>query len=161
MRAKTLLAAALFALVATAGSAAHAQDANRLSMARELMGLMRIENLLSDFFTQMSPMVASAMARELRLTASEEARMGELVAEEFRAATPGLAEEMAQVYAMRMSEQQLHETVAFLRSPSGAAFLQTQFDAQTELERIGGAAGMRVGAQAFTRFNAERATSTP
>ncbi len=153
--------AAMFALTAVVAAPASAQDSERAGMARELMGVMRIEAVLLEFFTTMSPMVSSAMARELNLTATEEARLGELVADEFRTATPGMVEEMAQVYATRLSAQQLRETLTFLRYPSGAAFLQTQVDAQTELERIGGAAGMRVGAQAFTRFQAESAAPKP
>ena len=69
------------------------------------------------------------MATDLHLTPVQTARLGELVAEEFRAATPGMVAEMSTVYAARMSEAQLRETIGFLRSPSGAAFLQTQIDA--------------------------------
>jgi hypothetical protein len=63
---------------------------------------------------------------------------------------------MARVYAGRMSEAQLRETVTYLSSGSGAAFLQTQVDAQSELERIGATAGMAAGLQAMLRLQQER-----
>ncbi len=134
---------------------AAAQDSEREQLARELTSVLGVETLLSDLFTSLSPMVASSMATDLHLTPVQTARLGELVAEEFRAATPGMVAEMSTVYAARMSEAQLRETIGFLRSPSGAAFLQTQIDAQSELERIGQLAGMRVGVQAMTRLMQE------
>jgi len=91
----------------------------------------------------------------MRLTPVQTARLGEIVAEEFRAETPALVAEMAGVYAQRMDEAQLREVVTFLRSPAGASFLQAQNDAQTELENIGQLGGMRVGVRAVTRFMQE------
>jgi hypothetical protein len=158
MHFKTLVAAFAFAVTALAGTTASAQDA-RAELAREAMQLMQVERILGEFFSQMSPMVATGMARDLNLGPTEEARMAELVAEEFRLASPAMVEEMGRVYAERMTEQELRETVTFLRTPSGAAFLRTQFDAQGELQRIGAMAGMRVGLQAMQRLEAERAAA--
>ena len=155
MRMKAILAAAAFALASVGSGQAAAQDAARAELARELMGIMQIETLLSELFTQMAPMAATGMARDLSLSPSQEARLGELIAEEFRAATPGMVEEMARVYSELLSEEQLRETVAFRRTPSGALFIETQFLAQEELERIGAMAGMRAGLQALTRLQAE------
>lgn len=161
MRLNTILMAVVFSVATVAGGPVRAQEADRDAMANEIVVLLRVEALLTDFFATMSPMVAASMAREMEFTPSQEARFGEIVAEEFAAASPGMSREVARIYATRMTDEQLSETVAFLRSPSGAAFLQTQVDAQGELERIGAAAGMQVGYQALMRFNAEQDRTKP
>ena len=145
-----------FVLAVSASGYARAQSDQRMALATELVQLMRIEESLGSFFDTMSPMVAEQMARDLHLGPVESARLGELVAEEFRAALPSMTQEMAGVYARQMTEPQLDESVRFLRSPTGLAFVQTQFNAQTELERIGAMAGARVSLQALTRFQQER-----
>lgn len=144
------------AIVVAAWTPAHAQQqTERQRLAQDVMQLMEIEKTLGDFFVTMSPMIASGMATEMRLTPSQAARLGEIVAEEFRTETPALVTEMAEVYAQRMDETQLQEVVTFLRSPAGVAFLQAQKDAQVELENIGQLGGMRVGVRAVTRFMQE------
>ena len=154
---RTVLAALTLAAVIV--SPAAAQESERGELASEVTSLLGMETLLSGFFDSMSPMIASGMANDLDLTPVQTARLAELVAEEFRAATPAMVAEMSAVYAERMSETELRETIGFLRSPSGAAFLQTQIDAQGELERIGQLAGMRVGVQALTRLTQESRAS--
>jgi hypothetical protein len=84
---KALAAAADFALATLASPAAHAEEDARMGLARELMALMRIESLLGDFFTTMSPMIADGMGRDLQLSPVETARLSEIVGEELRAAT--------------------------------------------------------------------------
>ncbi|MEZ5960521.1 MAG: DUF2059 domain-containing protein [Hyphomonadaceae bacterium] len=141
------------ALALAAWTPAHAQQqSERQRLAQELVQLMDMEKTLGDFFVTMSPMVASSMATEMRLTPVQTARLGEIVAEEFRAETPVLVGEMAAVYAQRMDEPQLREVVTFLRSPAGVVFMQSQRDAQAELENIGQLGGMRVGVRAITRL---------
>jgi hypothetical protein len=154
---KRLVAAFAFVAVSAAVTPAHAETDPRAALATEIIDLMGIEESLGAFFETMSPMIAQQMARDLRLGAVDGARLGELVAEEFAAALPGMAQEMAGVYATQMSEPQLIETLNFLRSPTGRAFVQTQFNSQAELERIGAMAGARVGLQAIDRFQQERA----
>lgn len=130
-------------------------------LAHEIVQLMNMERVLGDFFASMAPVLASSMANDMRLTPVQTTRLGEIVAEEFRTETPALVAEMAEVYARRMSEVQLRETVAFLRSPSGVAFLQTQNDAQAELESIGQRGGMRVGVRAISRLLQENQQPPP
>ena len=150
------------ALAVAAWTPANAQEqTERQRLAHEIMQLMQMERVLGDFFASMAPVVASGMANEMRLTPVQTTRLGEIVAEEFRAETPAMVSEMAEVYAGRMSEEELRETVAFLRSPAGAAFLQTQNDAQVELERIGESGGMRVGVRAISRLIQENQAPPP
>ncbi len=152
---KAFAAAAALAVWAVAAPNAQAQDA-RPALARELMQLMELEGELREFFAVMAPVVAEGMGNELQLSQVETARLGEIVAEEFAAATPGLISQLADVYAAQMNEAQLRETLVFMRSDAGAAFLQTKVNAEAELERIGRSAGMAVGLQALLRFQQER-----
>ncbi len=148
------LAAVVFT-VAMWGQAS-AQEAERVALARELLGLMQVEETITGLFDSMSPLMAAGMAQELRLSASESARLGEILAQEFRGAGPEILSEIAEIYAQRLSEQELRDSVAFLRSPSGQALIRGQSEAEAELERVGQVIGMRVALQAMTRFNAER-----
>ena len=148
---RTIIAATCLWLAFDATAIAQEQT-ERQRLAQEVMQLMEMERVLSDFFTSMAPVIAGGMANEMRLTPTQTTRLGEIVAEEFRAETPAMVAEVAEVYAERMNEEQLRETVAFLRSPSGAAFLQTQGAAQTELEGIGERGGIRVGVRAISRL---------
>ncbi len=151
-----------FVLVVAAWTPAHAQEqTERQRLAHEVMQSMEMERVLSEFFATMAPVVASGMANEIRLTPVQTARLSVIVAEEFGAETATMVGRMVDVYAERMTEEQLRETVAFLRSPSGAAFLQTQTDAQAELERIGQEGGMRVGVRAITRLMQENEAPPP
>jgi len=148
--------AAVAVAVAMWGQAS-AQETDRVALARELLALMQVEETISELFDTMSPMMAASVAQEMRLTASERARLGEILAEEFRGAGPEILREVSNVYAQRLTEQELCEIIAFLRSPSGQALLRGQAEAETELERVGQVIGMRVALQALTRFNQERA----
>ena len=155
MSMRKLVAAAVFAMALMGGQAA-AQEDQRTALAREVVTLMDIEEVLNGMFDAMSPMMAASMGPELNLTVAEQARLGELLAEEFRNAAPEFATRMAGVYAGAMSEAHLRDVVGFLRSPAGAAWLETQTAAERQLEMIGQDIGMRVAVQAMTRLNAER-----
>jgi hypothetical protein len=156
MRFQVWAAAIAVAVALTGGAPAWAQD-ERAALAREAVTLMQMEEAIQVMFDTMSPMMAASMGPELRLSVSEQARLGEILAEEFRSATPEFVDRLAGVYANNMSEQQLRDVVTFLRSPAGVAWMQTQNNAERELERIGQEVGMRVAVQAITRLNAERA----
>lgn len=149
-------ALAAIAVAAVMWGQASAQEAERLAQARELLTLMQVDETISDLFDTMSPMMAASVAQEMRLSASERARLGEILAEEFRAAGPEILGEVSNIYAQRLNEQEMREIITFLRSPSGQALQRTQNEAEGELERVGQVIGMRVALQALTRFNQER-----
>lgn len=154
---RKMMAALALALATVVGAgAAHAQDARKAELGREIVQLLEVEETIGQLFTTMSPMLATGMARELRLSSSEEARLGELLNEELRNAMPEVMTSAANMYSERLSEQELTEIVTFLRSPSGRAMMESQKNAEEEMARVGQMLGMRVALQALTRLNAER-----
>jgi hypothetical protein len=155
MRLKAWAAAIMLGATLTGGAAA--EEAGQAALARELVQAMDMESTIGDLFDAMSPMMAASMGQELHLSASEQARLGEILAEEFRAAAPDFTGRIVGLYAENLTEQQMRDTIAFLRSPSGQAWLQTENTAQSQLERIGQEVGMRVAMQSLLRFNRERA----
>ena len=94
---------------------------------------------------------------ELRLSPSETQRLQQILAEEFRASTPEMVSGIADVYA-GLTEPQLRELVAFLRSPSGRAFVDMQNSAQSALDQLGERVGEQVGLRALQRLEQERAS---
>ena len=149
--------AAAMVLGAALTGAAAAAEAGETALARELVQVMDVEATVSELFDVMSPMMAASVAQELRLTQSEQARLGEILAEEFRAAAPDFTSRIVALYADSLDEQQMRDTIAFLRSPSGQAWLNTQNAAKSQLERIGQEVGMQVAMQSIVRLNRERA----
>lgn len=139
-----------------AGEASAQQNERREALAREIVALLEVENTVGDLFQSMSPLLADGMANELQLSQTEEARLSELLAEELRNAMPELMTAVSAMYATNLSEQELTDIVGFLRSPSGRAMMQSQKNAETELQRMGQVLGMRVALQALLRLNAER-----
>ncbi|MGE0741279.1 MAG: DUF2059 domain-containing protein [Hyphomonadaceae bacterium] len=149
------IAAAVLGAGLMFGGQASAQD--RQAQARELLQVMDVETTVIELFSAMAPMMAASVSQEMRLTPAEQARLGELLDEEFRNATPELMTQLATIYANSLSENELSQILGFLRSPAGAALIRSQENAETELERVGQVLGMRVALTAITRLNQERA----
>jgi hypothetical protein len=135
---------------------AWAQQDRRQELARQMVTTMDTEATINALFETMTPMIAASAAQELRLSPSEQGRLSELLAEEFRAAAPDFVTQVVNAYANNLTEQELTDIVAFLNSPSGRALLRVEKTAEAEMERQGQAIGMRVAVQAFTRLQAER-----
>ena len=154
---KTLAAAAAFALAALVPAGAAAQDQTRTELAGELVALLEMEETLNNMFAALTPLVAASARAEMNLRPSEEARLTEILTEEFQGASPEMLQSVVDVYAANMSEQELRETVGFLQSPSGRALVDTQNSAQAELERIGERIGARVAMRGMAGFIQERA----
>ncbi|MES1198796.1 MAG: DUF2059 domain-containing protein [Pseudomonadota bacterium] len=162
---KTGIVAVTIAAAALAfAPVAHADDASRLALARDVVTLMDVSTTVNDMFSQLSPMVAAQAAQEMHLSATEQARLSEILTEEFHNATPQLMDSVAQVYAHNITEEQLGQIRDFLHSPAGHAMIASQGAMQGELEREGQTIGMQVAARALQRLAAERsaaASSTP
>jgi hypothetical protein len=150
------LVLALSFTAALGAQPAMADEASRQRLATEVIALMDVTDTITGMFDTLSPMIASQAAGEMHLTASEEARLGELLSEEFRIATPDLLASVARVYANNLSEQHLSEIRDFLQSPAGQAMTANQTQVQSELERAGQNIGMQVASRALGRFAAER-----
>jgi hypothetical protein len=135
---------------------ASADEASRLRLANEVVAAMDVTETINGLFDTMSPMIASQAASEMRLTRSEEARLAELLSEEFRVATPDLLAAVARVYADNVSEQHLEQIRDFLRSPAGQAMSANQGQVQSAMEREGQTIGIQVASRALGRFASER-----
>lgn len=155
MRAR-LWAAAFSVLALTMTAEAHAQD-ERAALAREAVQLLEVASTFEQMMVDLSPVVAEGMANQLRLSPSETQRLQQILAEEFRASTPEMVSGIADVYA-GLTEPQLRELVAFLRSPSGRAFVDMQNSAQSALDQLGERVGEQVGLRALQRLEQERAS---
>ncbi len=155
---KALAAATMFGASMLAGGVAAAQtqaSPAQTELANRVVDLMDLDEAITGMFDAMSPMMAASMGQELHLDSVRQARLSVLLAEEFRSATPEFMTRLAAVYATSLSEQQMRDTIAFLESPSGQAWLDTENRAQGQLEQMGQEIGMRVALQAMVRLNAE------
>jgi hypothetical protein len=152
---RTMLAA--FVSIALLEGPALAQQVDRVSLSRELVTLTRLERAIDVMYDSLGPLVSDNAAQQLHLSAPESQRFGQIMTEELRASTPELVEVIARFYAENMSEQQLQETVTFLRSPAGQAFAGLQDNSRTELQRAAQSIGLRVAARSLERFARERA----
>ncbi|MEZ6022644.1 MAG: DUF2059 domain-containing protein [Hyphomonadaceae bacterium] len=148
---------AALALAGAAATPAAAQEDPRGALAVEVVELLDAEATVAEMFDNMAPMMAASMGPELQLSQADQARLSVILNEELRAAAPEFSRRLAGVYAEHMTEMQLRETIAFLRSPSGAALISTQNTAQRQLEAIGQEIGVRVALQSLMRLHQERA----
>ena len=147
-------AAAVMALSLAAPS--RADDTSRLALAHQVVSLMNVDHVIDDMFQQLSPMLAVQAGQEMRLTPSEQQRLGQILAEEFHNSIPQVMDSVASVYSRNVSEEQLAQIRDFLQSPAGQAMISTQGAMQQELRREGENIGMQVAARALQRFAAER-----
>lgn len=151
--------AAAFAWLAL-GSAAHAQqqqvDPQRLTIAQDIMVLLEAQSTLEGMFTDLTPLMATGITQELRLSRTEGERLTQILTEEMRAEVPALIQSMANAYAGNLSLEHLQEIRAFMQSPAGQAMNGAQNAMEQELEGVGQEMGMRVALRALTRFQQER-----
>ena len=63
---------------------------------------------------------------------------------------------VTRIYAVGMSEEELEQSIAFMQTPAGRAWVRLQETSKHEIETAGSAIGMRVGVLALTRLMQER-----
>ncbi len=148
MRQFLIACALLFGAVAQPAAA----QPTRVEMAQELVRLLDIEAAFVDMFEVLTPIMSAAISQEMGLSSSDAERLTGLFNDEMRAGMPELMASMADVYASELSEQQLIEITAFLRSPAGRALVSSQSAAQARLEGLGEQFGIRVAERAVARF---------
>lgn len=152
---KQIIAALAFGL-ALCGQAWAQEQNTREALAREVLTLLRAEESVTEMFATLGPVLGQAATQQLRLSQQEGTRFGEILGEEFQSAAPDLIGAMAQAYANNMTEDQLRETVTYLRSPAGQAYINTQDTAESQLRSVGRDIGLRVAARSLERFMRER-----
>lgn len=157
---KAWIGAVALAVGLAAAPAAEAQQAEpsarQVQLASQLISLLGADDTLGDLFRDMSPMIAAGMAQELHLNSAEQTRLGEILQEEFHNSMPELISAVTRIYATGMTEEELEQSIAFMQTPAGRAWVRLQETSKQEIERAGGEIGMRVGMVALTRLMQER-----
>ena len=125
---------------------AEAQDVSPESLAasRELMTLTESDRLLDQFLAMFTPQV-SALIEKANPEKGPLVRkiMDEMMLPEMRKQIPEAIDEIAKVYAMHFSLEELNELIAFYKSPIGRKFVQQQSPLMADLSRVGQEWGQR------------------
>ncbi|GAO40690.1 hypothetical protein SCH01S_51_00210 [Sphingomonas changbaiensis NBRC 104936] len=165
--------------VAVAPTAAPAQmvDQERVAAARQLIGLLKLEDTYDRMFAQLTPIFGQAVigilqadpatkaGYDLLINQGEggQARLVAIIADEFmksiRARYPQLKDRAAVEYAQAFTLAELRDMIAFYSSGTGAKALTIMPELQNRLtaagREIGRAAGEEAGRRAFERAEKE------
>ena len=141
----------------------------RLSVARDLMTAMRLEQSYDMMFKDLAPIMASGTLGMLSANpdtkplvdaisargSDYQIRLMSLLSEEYleamRRRYPRMIELTAQEYARTFTLEELKAYVAFYAAPSGARMLEQQPALQTKLRNLGQAVGREAGGEAAKR----------
>lgn len=141
--------------LAGAGFAQERPSEERLALAREVIVLSGGEAMFTDMLAQMRPMMLQDF--QSRGVGEEVAnRFIEVFTEEFAREAPRFVELSAMAYANAYNDQELRDIAAFLRMPSGRAWVQRQSEISGAMMRAGMIIGEEVAARAL-----ERVAQTP
>lgn len=158
-------------------AAAEAANPARLAAARQLVGLLNLEQTFDQMFVPLMPVFAQAVigalqgdpdTRDAMRVLLEKGEGGQdrfvtILSQEFfrslRARYPDLKESAAAEYAKTFSESELRDLIAFYTSGTGAKMLSLAPDLQKRLaaagQEIGRKAGEEAGRRAFERAEQE------
>lgn len=145
-----LRAAALIVFSLVCSQPVHAQDAERLALAREYVSVNRIDTLLGQTTViLMRPLMQQLLAKEQALT--EEIRVEFLTRfeKQFLARTPEIAEAFAGHIAQEFTADELKQAIAFLKSPVGQRMLDFQPEMMKRGSEIGRVWGEKAGREAM------------
>lgn len=141
-----VLAVALLGLCPLAGQA-QAPDAARLAAARELMEVAGV----AKTFEQVMPSLAAHLSESFVAMAPDKAKeIREVFSRsmvKFVDRKSELIDQIAGLYAERLSAEDLAAAVAFYRSPAGARFVAAQPVVMRESMLLGQRWGERIGAE--------------
>jgi hypothetical protein len=158
-------------------AAAETASPARLAAARQLVGLLNLEQTLDQMFVPLMPVFAQAVigalqgdpdTRDAMRVLLEKGEGGQdrfvtILSQEFfsslRARYPDLKESAATEYAKTFSESELRDLIAFYTSGTGAKMLSLAPHLQKRLaaagQEIGRKAGEEAGRRAFERAEQE------
>lgn len=128
---KKLVLVCLALLSMGAASPVHADEAERLALARQLIAT-RSEEAEMQFFDASLPYYMNAMEQALNLSERERERLPDMLREEYRAALGPSREHSANTYARIFTEQELREILAFYESSAGRKFIERQTEIQQD-----------------------------
>ena len=159
-------------------SAPVATDA-RLTLARQMIDLLRLDQMYDAMFVQLAPAFAQAVLGAMATDAASKPlydtlvardhgskdRMIAILSQEFMAAIkrqyPALKDGAAKEYAAAFTEQELRDILAFYSSGAGAKALALMPQLQTQLavqgQALGRAAGEDAARRAMARIEREMA----
>ncbi|MEM8577857.1 MAG: DUF2059 domain-containing protein [Pseudomonadota bacterium] len=133
--------------------------ADRLSDARYIVSQTVTKEIFEGALVAQRPLIIGALENELRqsgITLSDTQRFFDLFMEEFiDEFTETMQEESTSINLNAFSDQELADIAAFMRSPSGQAFVLATPTVMAEGARIGQIAGTEAGRNAGPRV-AER-----
>jgi uncharacterized protein len=142
---RRIATAALFMLLAAAGSPVRADDANRLKLAKDILNLTHLDDKIRGVLPSLAPSVRQALSREMVDPAASEKAVRVV-----QAPSPGdlasLMDDVAALYARELTEQDLSDILAFYHTASGQDMLAKE-------PEIGGAIGMLALQWAITLAN--------
>src|SRR5689334_19620899 len=136
---RTLAIAGLTFGLMCAGPAA-ADEASRLSVAREVVQLSGAADNADKMVDTMRPLFVAAVQGNGASSADAE-HLGDLFIQEFRASMPQALEAIAIAYSQEFTETQLVDMRTFFQSPAGIAMRQRLPHLMDELQQVGGRLG--------------------
>lgn len=146
----SLLAAALLALLATA-AVAQAPDAARLAAAKEMMQAAGVAKQFDEVMPLLTQQLSQGFVAVAPDKADEIREVFKQLAVKFIDRKGELIDQIAAVYAERLSLEELVAIAGFYRSPVGLKFIEVQ----PQVMRQAMALGQRWGAQLGREIEAE------
>lgn len=124
--------AVLAYVAAVSAPPAFADEAERMALARQIIG-MRSEEAEMQYFEASLPFYMNAIEQMLNITDLERERLPGMLREEYRRALGPSREHSAATYARIFTDVELRQILDFYESDAGRKFL----DRQTELQQDG------------------------
>ena len=143
------------------GSAARADDASRVKLARELVvvthSVDNIRKLMPTLMTQVRTMLVQQNPTETKTIDTLLQRSTQRLDQQL----DSFADLAAQVYAREFSEDDLQALLAFDRSPAGQHLIDKQPEITQAMMGVGQRWGQSVAQQVVEEFNKEKAAPVP
>jgi hypothetical protein len=130
-------------------------SANHLALARELMTQIGVARMFDTFVPNMSRQITGLVTRTRPDLAPDLKVAIETVVPEFEKQKASLVESAVTVFARAMTEQELGETMNFLRTPAGQKFLDTQGQAVNTIAVMLDQWNRQLSVDMFERVRAE------
>ncbi len=130
-------------------------SAEHLGFARELLSQIGAERLIETVVSNMVARLSQTVtATRPELTNDLKAVM-DSIRPEFDKQTPLVVEDAARVFSRAMTEQELRETVTFLKSPAGQKYLDTQGQSVSMISSMMEQWSRQLSQQMFEKARAE------
>jgi hypothetical protein len=137
-------------------SPAHAQDAERLALAREFVEIQRFASSLATVSqVTMRPMLQALLAKEKGMTQKIRDEFIQRYEKKFLARAPAFADEIAAKLGQEFSSEELREAIAFSKSPTGQHLLDYQPTLMKLSSEMGSTWGVKLCQEVMREMRAE------